>query len=69
MTHVKQGEHEKLLLTLDVLSNSNNINDLVSKGYIKPGGDQNTVVIDIKSGSTAPQLKNGGSVMNYWLEK
>jgi Tfp pilus tip-associated adhesin PilY1 len=69
MTHIKQDKNEKLLVTLDVLSNNNNIGDLVSKGYIMPGGDQNTVVIDIKPSSGTIQLKNGGSVINYWLEK
>jgi hypothetical protein len=69
MSHIKQNNSEKLLVTLDILSKNNNIDDLVAKGYMKPSGDEHTMVIDIKPSSSAPQLKNGGSVINYWLEK
>jgi hypothetical protein len=72
LTHVKHDGKEKLLATIDKLSSDNNLDDLISKGFLKRTGDQYIIEVASARGGAAPQrsyLKNGGSFINYWLEK
>jgi hypothetical protein len=67
LTHIKHGEDESLLVTVDILGESDADGAFANAGFKKLNSTTYAKAAEGKSSEI--QLKNGGSLMNYWLEK